>query len=81
MALSLLVFALLLVVLLPYSWLCFRLGCWCMRREMLRSGVYWPLDYERLRQSVEDQRNGVRGRAAQEVFEELRTRQRPEGKV
>jgi hypothetical protein len=57
----------------------FCLGRWSMRREMLRSGVYWPLDYEHLRQSVEDERNGVRGRPAQEVFEGLRTRQRPEG--
>jgi hypothetical protein len=58
----------------------FCLGRWSMRREMLRSGVYWPLDYERLRQSVEDERNGVRGRPAQEVFEELRVRERAEGK-
>jgi hypothetical protein len=58
----------------------FCLGRWSMRREMLRSGLYWPLDYERLRQSVEDERNGVRGRPAQEVFAELRTRQRAEGK-
>jgi hypothetical protein len=57
----------------------FCLGRWSMRREMVRSGVYWPLDYERLRQSVEDERNGIRGRPAQEVFEELRARQRPEG--
>jgi hypothetical protein len=59
----------------------FCLGRWSMRREMLRSGVYWPLNYERLRQSLDDERNGIRGRPAQEVFAGLRTRQRPEGKV
>jgi hypothetical protein len=35
---------------------------------------------ERLRQSLDDERNGIRGRPAQEVFEDLRTRQRAEGK-
>jgi hypothetical protein len=56
------------------------LGRWSMRREMLRSGVYWPIDTERLRQSVEDERNGIRGRPAQEVFEALRTQERAKGK-
>jgi hypothetical protein len=58
----------------------FWLGRWSMRRDMLRSGEYWPIDYEALRQSVEDERNGIRGYPIQEVFEELRTRERPEVK-